>query len=130
MKNVALRTKFHVLLRSIGALMLAIAIASVACADAFGGSPAIDLNQHGLAGTGYPPALMQNVFCSATAPVPRDPGSGLSGNWLDDATSGQGLAMEVNIPIGSTPVGSRPCSRSSSVYMTARERPPCIAIFV
>ena len=40
--------------------------------------------------------LMQNETCSATAPVPRDLESGLSGNWLDDATSGQGLAMEVN----------------------------------
>ena len=43
--------------------------------------------------------LMQNETCSATAPVPRDlPGlwDGSSANWLDDATSGQGLAMEVN----------------------------------
>jgi len=45
--------------------------------------------------------LMQNVACSATAPVPKSwSGSGLSGNWYDDATSGQGLAMEIH-PISS-----------------------------
>jgi hypothetical protein len=42
--------------------------------------------------------LMENVTCSATVPVPksRDPQIGLSGNWYDVATSGQGLAMEVH----------------------------------
>jgi len=46
--------------------------------------------------------LMQNVTCSATAPLPesRDPQVGPSGNWYDVATSGQGLAMEVH-PISS-----------------------------
>ena len=42
--------------------------------------------------------LMQNETCSATAPVPnsRHPAVGLFGNFFDDATSGQGLAIEVD----------------------------------
>jgi hypothetical protein len=38
--------------------------------------------------------LTQSVTCSATAPGPSE--IGLSGNWYDGATLGQGLAMELN----------------------------------
>jgi hypothetical protein len=38
--------------------------------------------------------LTQNVTCSATAPGPSE--IGLSGNWYAGATSGQGLALELN----------------------------------
>lgn len=40
--------------------------------------------------------LMPNELCSATFPTAAEPDIGLSGNWFNDATSGQGLAMEVN----------------------------------
>ncbi len=59
-------------------------------------SGALTYNLMGRASTIALTRLMQNVFCSETAPVPRFE-SGLSGNWFDDATSGQGLAMEFNL---------------------------------
>jgi hypothetical protein len=44
--------------------------------------------------------LMQNVTCSATAPISTSRTSGLSGNWYDVETSGQGIAMEIH-PVSS-----------------------------
>ena len=38
----------------------------------------------------------QNETCSATSEGPTGP-PGWSGNWYDDATSGQGLAMDLNL---------------------------------
>jgi hypothetical protein len=40
--------------------------------------------------------LTQNVTCSTTAPHPIDADFALSGNWYAPATSGQGLAVEIN----------------------------------
>lgn len=40
--------------------------------------------------------LTQNVTCEITPSNPTNPDFALSGNWFDPATSGQGLAVEVN----------------------------------
>ena len=40
--------------------------------------------------------ITQNVTCSTTAARPTNPDFGLSGNWFDMATSGQGITSEVN----------------------------------
>jgi hypothetical protein len=45
--------------------------------------------------------LTQNMTCSTTAARPTNPDFGLSGNWFDAATSGQGITVEVN-PSSST----------------------------
>ena len=40
--------------------------------------------------------LTQNMTCSATSPPPVNADFALSGNWLDPATSGQGITLEIN----------------------------------
>lgn len=45
--------------------------------------------------------LTQNMTCSTTSARPTDADFAFSGNWLDPATSGQGVTLEVN-PASST----------------------------
>jgi hypothetical protein len=40
--------------------------------------------------------LLQNVTCAQTAPYPTNADFAYSGNWYDQATSGQGFTVEVN----------------------------------
>ena len=102
MKNVALPTTFYLLLRSIVALTSAVAIASVACAEsvtgnvAAGGSPAVDMNQHGLTGTWYQPAMSgQGILPTAHGAGIDLNQDGLTGWWYDPRTSGQGFFVQV-----------------------------------
>ena len=103
MKNVALPTKFHLLLRSILALTSAVAIASAACAETMAGdaavgvsSPAVGMNQHGVTGTGYPPAMSgQDSLPTAQGAGIDLHQDGLTGWWFDPRTSRQGLFVQV-----------------------------------
>ena len=102
MKNVALPTKFHLLLRSILALTSAVAIASAACAETMAGdaavgvsSPAVGMNQHGLTGTGYQPAMSgQGILPTAHGAGINLHQDGLAGWWYDPRTSGQGFFVQ------------------------------------
>jgi len=60
-----------------------------------GGQLAYNFTDSGRTSTIPLTRLTQNETCSATSEGPTGP-PGYSGNWYDAATSGQGLAMEVN----------------------------------
>ncbi len=88
---------FATKVKALGSLIRGLTLAIVILPASLAGTAlAVDLNQHGLTGTGYPPAMSGQGILPAALGAGIDLNQyGLTGWWYDPRTSGQGFFVQV-----------------------------------